>query len=480
MALKLPRLLRAPALFRKRRPRAVSPEDLSTATSVWTLYRERFQRHRLGRVGLGILLLLYSVALFAGFLSPATMTWTDKQKPYHPPTNLRLMEPREEGARFRPFVYEQAQVNVAFREYAIVPPRSLRIVAVPHSSRVPEFRAIDWSEDPDERVSAVLEPFRNRFRLGPETAASRQLGGILRELAAAAGTDDIHRSVELSLGVGSGREARWTIWVVRGNKNYVQLLPRYLPYRFWSIADVRRHLLGSPTGGLFLIGTDALGRDVLSRLIYGSRVSLTVGLLGVAVSFVIGVMVGGIAGYAGGTVDSLLMRLVEVTQSIPTIYLLFALRAVFPPSLSSVQVYLLIVLILSLTAWSSLARIIRGMVLSIKSEEYVLAARSLGVGHLGIIVRHILPNTMSLIIVQASLTVPGYILGESALSLLGLGITEPQSSWGLMLAAARNFRVISQFPWILVPGFFIFVAILAWNFFGDGIRDALDPRSVIR
>lgn len=466
--------------FRRTRSIELAPANLTAPTSVWKLYRERFQRHTLGRVGLGILLVLYTVALFAGFLSPATMTWTDKEKPYHPPTRIRLMEPRESGARLRPFVYEQAQVNVAFREYAIVPPRSLRIIAVPHTSRVPEFRAIDWSADPDERVAAVLEPFRARFRLTDDDPATRELAGLLEELAARPGTDDHHERRELTLGIGSGREARWTVWVARGNKNYLRVLPRYLPYRFWSIADVRRHLVASPTGGLFLIGTDSLGRDVLSRLIYGSRVSLTVGLLGVAVSFVIGVMVGGIAGYAGGTVDSLLMRLVEVTQSVPTIYLLFALRAVFPPSLSSVQVYLLIVLILSLTAWSSLARIIRGMVLSIKSEEYVLAARSLGVGHLGVIVRHILPNTMSLIIVQASLTVPGYILGESALSLLGLGITEPQSSWGLMLAAARNFRVISQFPWILVPGFLIFLAILAWNFFGDGIRDAIDPRSVIR
>lgn len=465
--------------FRRRRvptPSSTAPEP----TSVWQLYRERFQRHTLGRVGLGILLVLYATALFAGFLSPATMTWTDKEKPYHPPTPVRLMEPTAEGTRFRPFVYEQAQVNVAFREYAIVPPRALRIVAIPHRTGVPEFRTIDWRAAPDERVAAVVADFATRFRLGDDDTILRQLREELRVLAAAPGEHDIHRSVELTLGIGSGRQAQWTVWLMRGNKNYVRLFPRFVPYRFWSIADSRLRLLGSPTGGFFLLGTDHLGRDIVSRLIYGGRVSLTVGLLGVAVSFLIGVMVGGIAGYAGGRVDDVLMRLVEVTQSVPTIYLLFALRAVFPPHLTSVQVYLLIVLILSLTAWSSLARIIRGMVLSIKSEEYVLAARSLGVGHLGIILRHILPNTMSLIIVQASLTVPGYILGESALSLLGLGITEPQSSWGLMLAAARNFRVISQFPWILIPGFFIFLAILAWNFFGDGIRDAIDPRSVIR
>jgi peptide/nickel transport system permease protein len=171
------------------------------------------------------------------------------------------------------------------------------------------------------------------------------------------------------------------------------------------------------------------------------------------------------------------MRLAEVVIAIPGIYLLFALRATFPSNLTSVQVYILIVLILSGIGWASLARIIRGLVLSIKSEDYVMSARTMGLGHLKIIVKHILPNTLSFVIIQATLTIPGFILGESALSLLGLGITEPQSSWGLMLAVARNYRVMNQFPWILVPGFFIFLAIMAWNFFGDGIRDSVDPRS---
>lgn len=464
-----------PTLSRKE---AQAARKAQAPTSVWQLYGERFNKHTLGRVGLAILLVLYGISLFAGFLSPATMTWTDKLKPYHPPTRINLFERTEEGTRFRPFVYEQTQVNIAFREYGIVPERSLRLIVIPDISTIPDFREISWHENPQQRVGEIMREYERRFRLDPDSAASTAVRTTLETLAAGQGEE--HERIRIEIPVSNGDPVGYTVWMVRGNKNYLRVLGRNVSYRFWNLFTAQRRLITSPTGAFFLLGTDHLGRDILSRLIYGSRISLTVGLLGVAISFTIGVLVGGVAGYVGGRLDSALMRVVEVMQSIPTIYLLFALRAAFPANLSSTQVYLLIVVILSLTAWSSLARIIRGMVLAIKSEEYVLAARSLGLGHLAIIVRHILPNTMSLIIVQASLTVPGYILGESALSLLGLGITEPQSSWGLMLAVARNFRVMSQFPWVMIPGVLIFIAILAWNFFGDGIRDAMDPKSVIR
>jgi len=249
---------------------------------------------------------------------------------------------------------------------------------------------------------------------------------------------------------------------------FVHFFTRGAPYRFWGVAE---------GGTLFLLGTDQLGRDLYSRLLHGTRISLSIGLVGVAMSFVIGLVLGGLSGFYGGAVDIVIQRIIEILQSFPELYLLFALRAAFPPGLGSIQVHLLIIVILAFINWAGLARIIRGMVLSIKNEEFVLSARAMGLSDLKIVVRHILPNTMSFVIIQATVSIPGYILGESALSLLGLGISDPQSSWGLMLSAANDTRVVGSFPWLLAPGFMIFFAIMAWTFFGDGIRDAVDPRS---
>lgn len=248
--------------------------------------------------------------------------------------------------------------------------------------------------------------------------------------------------------------------------------------KIFGFIKTDRYLFGAGEGKIFLFGTDNHGRDVFTRILYGSRVSLTIGLIGVAVSFILGLLIGGISGYFGGRVDSFLMRMVEIIMMFPFFYLMLALRAVFPANLSSVQVYLLIVIILSLIGWASLARIIRGMVLSIKEEEYVMAARSLGLSSFRIIVRHILPNTFSYTITALTLSVPDYILGESALSLLGLGIQEPYPSWGNMLSVAvGNLRILTGAPWMLIPGFFIFLTVIAFNFLGDGLRDVMDPKN---
>jgi peptide/nickel transport system permease protein len=215
-------------------------------------------------------------------------------------------------------------------------------------------------------------------------------------------------------------------------------------------------------------------------MLFGGQVSLTVGLVGIAISFSIGLMLGGISGYFGGWVDSLIMRTTELLLAIPTLYLLIALRGVFPMDLPSHQVYLAIVVILAFIGWAGLARVIRGMVLSIRRAEYVAAAEALGAGRLRIIARHILPNTMSFVIVAATVSVPGYILGEVVLSFLGLGVQEPAASWGNMLILARSVRALTSFPWMLfVPGTAIFLTVLAFNFLGDGLRDALDPRKVL-
>jgi len=228
---------------------------------------------------------------------------------------------------------------------------------------------------------------------------------------------------------------------------------------------------------LFLLGTDGLGRDVFSRVLYGGRVSLTVGLVGVAISFAIGIAVGSVAGYLGGWVDEIVMRVTEILMSLPSFYFLLALAAAIPASLSSAQTFLLIVVIMSFVRWAGFARIIRGMVASIRELDYVQAARALGASRTRIILCHVIPSTLGYTIVAATLSIPGFILGESALSLLGLGIQEPNASWGNLLAEAQNVQSVARFPWILTPGMFIFLAIVAFNFLGDYLRDVLDPRS---
>jgi peptide/nickel transport system permease protein len=226
-----------------------------------------------------------------------------------------------------------------------------------------------------------------------------------------------------------------------------------------------------------LLGTDGEGRDVLSRLVFGSQVSLTVGLVGIAISFGLGMLLGGVAGYFGGWVDTLVMRSSELLLSVPALYLILALRAVFPLDLPGRSVYLAIVAILALIGWASLARVIRGQVLAIREADYVIAAEALGVSRTRVIVRHILPNTLSFVIVAATVAVPGYILGEVVLSFLGVGVREPSASWGNMLQQARGLRALGSFPWLLwAPGAAIFVTVMAFNFLGDALRDALDPR----
>ncbi|MDE0026408.1 MAG: ABC transporter permease [Spirochaetaceae bacterium] len=442
--------------------------------SLLEVYWRRFKQHRLGRIGAGVLIVLYALALFADPLAPATMRWTDKTKSYQPPTGIRFSY--LDGGRLvvRPFVYEMHIVNQALRTYGRVPRRTLRVISQERAAGRAELRSVALQEDPAARSRASLQALQRHYRLADTDPRLGELRALIDEVERDP-RRDLHRRVRLHR-AGAAPETLELI-VAKGNKNFLGLFARGVPYRFLGLFTARIHLLASPTGGFFPLGTDHTGRDLLSRLLHGARVSLTVGLVGAAITLVLGLLIGGAAGYFGGIADNLLMRFTEVLLSFPSFYLLLVLRGTFPPTLNSVQVYFLIIVIVSFVIWGSLARIVRGMTLSLRSEDYVLSARSLGLGPFKIIRRHVLPNTFSFVIVQVTLTIPGFILGESALSFLGLGITEPQSSWGLMLSASRSYRVVQDFPWVLIPGICIFLAIMAWNFVGDGVRDAVDPRS---
>jgi peptide/nickel transport system permease protein len=261
---------------------------------------------------------------------------------------------------------------------------------------------------------------------------------------------------------------------------FVNLFTRGERYSFWGLFETDIHLFGvDGPAKIYLLGTDGLGRDVFSRLLYAAKISLSVGLFGIFISLTLAMIIGGISGYFAGAIDVGLMRLIELILSIPFLYLIIALRATFPTELSSSQTYLLIVIIMGFILWAGPSRVIRGMVLAHRDQDFVLAARALGASHLRLIVKHILPNTLSYVIVAATILVPYYILGEVGLSFLGVGIQEPDASWGNMLYQAQDVKVLTSFPWILAPGVAIFITVFAFNFLGDGMRDAVDPRQKI-
>ena len=362
-----------------------SPEELpdqeeAPSETPWQMTWRQLRKNRFAMAGGVILILLYSMAILANFLSPYPITEIT-ERVYQPPS---------------PIVFHDAKGSFSI---------------VPHTERM------------DLNISTQT------YRVIPETAAA------------------LH-------------------FFVHGEA-----------YRLLGILPLDIHLVGTRGDTPFHpLGTDSDGRDVFSRLMVGSQISLSIGIVAISITFSIGLMVGGIAGYYGGAVDNVLMRLCEMIMSIPQFYLLIALAGLLPPKLDPRLTFLLIIVILSFVGWAGLARVIRGISLATRELEYVQAARALGVSDLKIIRRHILPSAFTYATVAATLSIPGYILAEAGLSYLGLGIKIPMPSWGNMLTAAQNLEVITSKFWILSPVFMIFITVLAFNFLGDGLRDALDPK----
>jgi len=264
-----------------------------------------------------------------------------------------------------------------------------------------------------------------------------------------------------------------------GKKIPVRFFVRGFEYRPFGLIPMNLHLIGvegtTPEESLFLLGTDEQGRDLWSRLMYGTQTSLIIGLVGVSLSLILGVFLGGVSGLYGGVLDTVIQRVIEILRSIPTIPLWMGLAAALPNDWSVTQVYFAITIIISLIGWTELARVVRGRFLSLRQEDFVMAAELAGCGQMRIIFTHLVPSFLSHIIAATTLAIPAMIISETSLSFLGLGLRPPAISWGVLLQQAQNIQALAISPWLLIPSIPVTIVILAFNFMGDGLRDAADP-----
>ena len=281
---------------------------------------------------------------------------------------------------------------------------------------------------------------------------------------------------------GYDMEVNEDTWMREYTENPAKRYPIYFfaqgdPYELWGVVDMSTHLFMVEEGYIHLFGTDQLGRDLMSRVFYGARISLSIGVVGIVLTLALGVLLGGLAGYLGGATDWSIQRVIEVLQSLPQLPLWMALTAALPPHWSPIGVYFGVTIILSLLGWTALSRQVRGRFLALREEEFVVAARLLGAKKTRVIFRHMFPSFMSHTITTATLAVPGMILGETALSFLGIGLRPPVVSWGVLMQQAQNYQVLVMTPWLLIPGLFVVLTVMAFNIMGDGLRDAADPYS---
>ncbi|MEL6469014.1 MAG: ABC transporter permease [Cyanobacteria bacterium J06623_4] len=411
----------------------------------------KLKNNPLARFGAIVLIIFYIAVIFADFVAPYNPLTQQPNASLLPPTQVYWRN-QETGQFIGPHVYPTIQGPIDVEtggsgiERDFSRPAPLRLFVGGD-----EYRLFELTIPFITRFSFDGEVQMTELEIFPGIPSSLHLYGTVGPASPMPSEAEDEGERELSSTAAEGAEASTE------EVSAVEITPAYFN----------------------LLGTDNAARDVFSRLVHGGRISLSIGLIGIAISFPLGLLVGGISGYFGGIVDSVLMRVVEVIMTIPSIYLLVALGVILPPELDSAERFLLIILIISFIGWAGLARVIRGEVLSLKERTFVQASRSMGGRSLHIITRHVLPQTATYVIIAATLSIPSYIVSEAVLSLIGLGIQEPDPSWGNMLSAGTNAQILVLNPWLVwPPAALIVITVLSFNLLGDGLRDALDPRSL--
>ncbi len=484
--------------------------------SRWRLILRAFRRHRLGRVALVVLLIFYILAIFADFFSPQNPFTLKNQNTFSPPTKVYSEYKGEKVAPYvlpivgvrDPVTYRKTyydasiienisitddsdkSVNlilgenglnsiipvISTTEYAIGDKGELKLKSTNESMELIPLKDEDIFSGTGSVIHITEKSELDKYTSNPVYSYKLKKIGELQEIK-------LSRSIsELKLVYESGEKESVKVKTVENFDFKLFTIKWFVnswEYKLLGFIPMNMHLYGvDEPASFYIFGADRYGRDLWSRILFGSRVSLSVGFLGILISFTLAMFFGGIAGYFGGWKDELIMRVCEILMAIPGLYLLLSLRAILPEEMPSTTMYMMIIVILSFISWPGMSRVLRGMVLSLKQREYVEAARAMGYPSGRIIWKHVIPNTTTYIIVAGSLSIPGYILGEASLSFLGFGIKEPDASWGLLLSQAMDLNVLQNNPWLLLPGVFLFFAILGFNLLGDAIRDAFDPKAL--